>query len=71
MIKPVDDKYMVKKNVHQLCLPGTGCEYVDMGKEAEAKDFLSPENPTNPGRRWFAWLIKAVICEEIRMAELL
>ncbi|XP_074601320.1 uncharacterized protein LOC141855264 isoform X2 [Brevipalpus obovatus] len=42
--------HVIKKGIKQLCLPGTGCEYQDMGKEAEAKEFLSPNNPSNPGR---------------------
>uniref|UniRef100_A0A158P4X6 Uncharacterized protein n=1 Tax=Tetranychus urticae TaxID=32264 RepID=A0A158P4X6_TETUR len=40
-----------KRNVGQICLPGTGCEYLDMGREAEAKEFLNPSSSTNPGKR--------------------
>lgn len=40
-----------RKRAGNLCLPGTDCDSINWGDEADAKDLLAPGADTNPGRR--------------------
>lgn len=40
-----------RKRAGNLCLPGTDCDSINWGDEADAKDILAPGADTNPGRR--------------------
>lgn len=42
---------MNRKRAGNLCLPGTDCDSINWGDEADAKDLLAPGAETNPGRR--------------------